>query len=65
MQREYFRLNIVEARGVKGLLDLTKAKTQQEMADAISLMGSYPETISNMTLEDSGYSEEDKDNRIC
>ena len=61
MQREYFRLNIVEARGVKGLLDLTKAKTQQEMADAISLMGSYPETISNMTLEDSGYSEEDKD----
>lgn len=52
---EYFRLNIVEARGAKGLLEFSKATSLKDMAKAIKMMGAYPKTVEDMTLAESGY----------
>ncbi|HBD06351.1 MAG TPA: hypothetical protein DCY93_02950 [Firmicutes bacterium] len=53
--RDYLRLNIVEARGIKGMLDLASATDEASIVKALKLMGSYSETISTMTLADAGY----------
>jgi len=53
--RDYLRLNIVEARGIKGMLDLASANDPASIVKALKLMGSYSETINNMTLTDAGY----------
>lgn len=50
--RDYFRLNSVEALGIKGLLDLAKAGTKAEVAAAIRLLGYKDSSVDSWSSSD-------------